>query len=119
MKKLDDYFMMKYTLGDCLPKVFIEESEGFCSLHWSSNSDFDACDVLDEHRDYIEGFLDGCYKVFSINYKLPTRVWGHNSGSVSNIPKEVAEELETLIEELLQGLVEARYNNLSKGDAAS
>jgi len=110
---------MNYTLEDCLPIVFIEENEGVYSLHWSSNSDFSTSDVLDENRDYIEGFLDGCYKVFSINYSLPSRVWGHNSGSVSNIPKEVAEELETLIKELLQGLVEARYNNLSKGDAAS
>jgi len=111
--------MIDYTLEDCLPTVFIEEMSGRFTLHWTSNTDFDACLVLDENRDYIEGFLDGCYKVFSINYTLPTRIWGHNSGSVADIPKEVAEALEILIKELLQGLVKARYKNLAKKNSTS
>jgi len=111
--------MIDYTLEDCLPTIFIEKSKKGYTLHWTSNNDFDACLVLDEQRDYIEGFLDGCYKVFSINYSLPTRIWGHNSGCVADIPKEVAQELESLIKELLQGLVKARYNNLAKKNSAS
>jgi len=105
---------MNYTLEDCLPTVFIEKTGEDYTLHWAGNNDFDASLVLEENRDYIEGFLDGCYKVFSINYNLPSQVWGHNVGSVAGIPKEVAQELETLIKELLQGLVKARYGNLAK-----
>jgi len=111
--------MIDYTLEDCLPTVFVEKMGEEYTLHWTANSDFDACLVLDDNRDYIEGFLDGCYKVFSINYTLPTRIWGHNSGCVAGIPKEVAEELEILIKELLQGLVKARYKNLAKKNSSS
>ena len=103
---------MNYTLEECLPTVAIEKAANNYNLYWEANGHFDACLVLDENRDYIEGFLDGCYKVFSVNYSLPSRVWGHNSGHVMGIPQEVAEELEVLIRDLLQGLVIARYENL-------
>lgn len=105
---------MKYTLEECLPTVAIEKANNSYNLYWQADGQFDACLVLDEQRDYIEGFLDGCYKVFSINYALPSRMWGHNSGQVNDIPQEVAEALATLIKDLLQGLVIARYENLQK-----
>jgi len=105
---------MKYTLEQCLPTVAIEKAGNNYNLYWQANSHYDACLILDENREYIEGFLDGCYKVFSINYSLPSRMWGHNSGQVNDIPQEVAEELEILIRDLLQGLVTARYDNLKK-----
>jgi len=117
MKLLNN--MMNYTLEECLPTVFIEKNGQSYTLHWASQNDFDASLVLEDNRDYIEGFLDGCYKVFSINYSLPSRVWGHNAGCVAGIPKEVAEELEILIKELLQGLVKARYANLAKKNGLS
>jgi len=103
---------MKYTLDECLPTVAIEKAANNYNLYWQADSQYDACLILDENREYIEGFLDGCYKVFSINYSLPSRMWGHNSGQVNDIPQEVAEELESLIRDLLQGLVTARYENL-------
>lgn len=104
---------MDYTLEECLPTVFIEPNGEDYNLHWDTNTHFEACNIVDENRDYIEGFLDGCYKILSINYTLPTRVWGHCAGHVAAIPKEVAEELERLIRELLHGLVTERYRNLA------
>lgn len=103
---------MTYTLEACLPSVYIEQKSERYKLHWDADMTYEACLILDEQREYIEGFLDGCYKLLSVNYTLPSRVWGHCSGCVEDIPKEVAETLEQLIKDLLQGLVIARYENI-------
>jgi len=104
---------MEYTLEVCLPKVYLDKSGGQCNLHWDVDISYEACLIIDEQRDYIEGFLDGCYKLLSLNYALPTRVWGHSSGSVQGIDTDTAEALEHVIKELLHGLVRARYKNLA------
>jgi len=104
---------MDYTLEEALPQVYIEQCKSGCVLHWDVK-EFEACDIIDENRDYIEGFLDGCYKLLSREYKLPTKVWGHRSGHVSGISEEAAKILLDVIEGLLHSLVEARYNNLLK-----
>jgi hypothetical protein len=91
--------------------VAIEYNEGY-DLVWFADMQYEACLILDEQRDYIEGFLDGCYKLLALNYDIPTRIWGHCAGHVANVPKDVAYTLKPLLEELLQGLVTARYQNL-------
>lgn len=105
---------MTYSLEACLPKAYVEAVEGQYNLHWDVDMSYEACLIVDEHRDYIEGFLDGCYKLLSSNHQLPTRVWGHSSGYVQNIPKEVAETLAQLIKELFHGLVKARFDNIKE-----
>lgn len=104
---------MDYTLEEALPEVYIEPKKKGCNLHWDVN-ELEACNIIDENRDYIEGFLDGCYKVLSRDYELPTTVWGHRNGYVASIPEDVAKILLDVIKNLLHSLVEARYNNLLK-----
>lgn len=107
---------MDYTLEQALPTIYIEQNGTLYDLHWDSY-EYEAINILHENRSYIEGFLDGCYKVLSIDHKLPTRVWGHSSGFVGRIPKHAAEILEQLIKDLLHNLVTERYKNLEKQEA--
>jgi hypothetical protein len=107
---------MDYTLEEALPVIYIEKNGNLYDLHWDSY-ECEASNILHENRDYIEGFLDGCYKVLSIEHKLPTRVWGHSTGFVAGITKHVAEILEQLIKDLLHNLVTERYKNLEKEEA--
>jgi len=105
---------MKYTVDQCLPQVVIKQGDEHYELHWNTDFSYDACQIIDEQRDYIEGFLDGCYKLLCQNYSLPSRSWGHCAGHVVGISKDIAETLAVLIEELLHGFVRARYDNLVK-----
>lgn len=104
---------MDYKLEDALPDVYIEKRGKYFDLHWDSY-EYEANLILVEKRDYIEGFMEGCYQFLSLDNEISDKTWSHVSGFVPNLSKSNAETLKTLIKNLLHDLVTIRYKHLKK-----
>jgi|GEM_PF-853544 hypothetical protein len=106
---------MDYSLAEALPQVYHVKNGKYYDLHWDYRG-VEADKVLDEHRIYIEGYIDGSVQVLARNCLLPDHSYGHRSGYVHSISKEAASQLEHAIKKLLHELVTERYKQLEKAE---
>jgi hypothetical protein len=109
---------MDYSLADALPEVYYVKNGKYYDVHWDCHG-VEADQVLNEYQSYIEGYLDGCYQILSIDHKLPDLTYGHRTGYVRGISKQAAIKLEAAIKELLYELVTERYKQLEKAEQSS
>ncbi len=109
---------MDYSLTDALPHVYYVQNGKYYDLHWDCRG-VEADQVLNEHRTYIEGYIDGSVQVLARNLLLPEHSYGHRSGYVQGISQEAASQLEHAIKKLLHQLVTKRYEQLEKAEQPS
>ena len=109
---------MDYSLTDALPKVYHIKNGKYYDLHWDCRG-VEADLVVNEHRTYIEGYIDGCVQVLAKSQLFPEHSYGHRSGYVQGISQEAANLLELAIKKLLHQLVTKRYEALEKAEQPS